>query len=491
MLKLVLAGLLLISCSVDNKQQTKRQIVSEYYVSKIALPVLAKQFEIRKTQEEYSALVPQDRINTLYMIDPSAELKEEDYSLTMPEAKSPSFQEIEAQLKSAANKYPDITRFGTYGVSDSGNSLFYLKITNKDQYFKPAVMITGSHNPPDFNGCKVCLGKSTIYGKEIQDIYTIISRGDYVTGPGSICTQDVMPASHDRIAGDITVGRNLKVVVDAGNGTGGRAAVPLLRRLGCDVIELYCEMDGRFPNHHPDPTVPANLHDLQMAVRRVKADLGIGFDGDGDRIGAIDEQGRIIWGDQLLILFSRDILAEHPGATFISEVKGSQKFYDDVKKRGGNAIMWKTGHSLIKAKMKETGALLAGEMSGHMFFAHRYYGFDDAVYAACRLVELLGKSDMPLSSLLSDVPKTFSTPELRVDCPDERKFAVIEKVKNAFQGSYDIIDIDGARIQMPGGWALVRASNTQPALVLRFEAQTAEGLKKIRDEIEGVVKEFI
>ena len=300
--------------------------------------------------------------------------------------------------------------------------------------------------------------------------------------------ESVLAAYWERIASDVGIARPLKVVVDAGNGTGGMAGVPLFRRMGCDVIELFCDMDGNFPNHHPDPTVPAFMQTLIETVKSEKADIGIAFDGDGDRIGAVDEQGTIIWGDQLLIIYAREILKELPGATIISEVKASQSLYNDITSRGGRAIMWKTGHSLIKAKMKEENAVLAGEMSGHMFFAHRYFGFDDAVYAACRLLEILSKTTAPASSLLKDVPKTCTTPEIRVDCPDEKKFPLIEAVRDIFRKKYDVIDIDGARILMPGGWGLVRASNTQPVLVLRFEADTPERLEAIRREVEAEVK---
>jgi len=353
------------------------------------------------------------------------------------------------------------------------------------------VMITGSHNPPEMNGFKVCLGKTTIHGPEIQVLKDMINNNDFVQGSGSMAVQDILPAYLDNLEQNISLKKKLRVVVDAGNGTGGRASVPLLKRLGCEVTGLHCDMDGTFPNHHPDPTVPGNLTELIETVRREKADAGIAYDGDADRIGAVDEQGNIIWGDQLMIIYAREILKEKPGATFISEVKASQNFYNDINDRGGKAIMWKTGHSLIKAKIKEENAELGGEMSGHMFFAHRFYGFDDAVYASCRLLEILSKTDEPLSSLLADVPPTFTTPEIRVDCPDNEKFPLIEKVKDIFRNRYEIIDIDGARILMPGGWGLVRASNTQPVLVLRFEANTEQRLEEIKQEVEAVVEKFL
>ncbi len=353
------------------------------------------------------------------------------------------------------------------------------------------VMITGSHNPPEFNGFKICCGKTTIHGAEIQKLKEIMNKSSFTTDSGNLSKAEILPAYWDTIAADIKISKKLKIVIDAGNGTGGKASVELLKRMGCSVTELYCDMDGNFPNHHPDPTVPEYLKDLIQTVKAEKADIGIGYDGDADRIGAVDEKGNIIWGDQLLIIFAREILKESPGATFISEVKASQNFYNDISQKGGKAVMWKTGHSLIKAKMKEEDALLAGEMSGHMFFAHRYFGFDDAVYATCRMLEILSNSEGPLSSLLEDLPKTFTTPEIRIDCPDSKKFGISEKVKDHFKKHYETIDIDGVRILMKNSWGLVRASNTQPVLVLRFEADTREQLDKTRNEVETVVKSLI
>lgn len=367
--------------------------------------------------------------------------------------------------------------------------LLYFSLFHLDK--NGGVMITGSHNPPEFNGFKVCLGKTTIFGAEIKVLETLIKNNDFETGTGTLTSLNLLPTYWDRIAADIKLPRKLKVVVDGGNGTGGQAAVPLLRRLGVDVIELYCDMDGRFPHHHPDPTVPAYMQELIATVLRERADVGIGYDGDADRIGVVDDTGSIIWGDHLMILFARDVLQEVPGATFISEVKASQNFYNDITQKGGKAIMWKTGHSLMKAKMKEEHALVAGEVSGHIFFAHRYYGFDDAIYATCRLLEILAKSPLSLSGLLSDVPRTWTTPEIRVECPDERKFAVIDRIKEIFNATYQIIDIDGARILMPGGWGLVRASNTQPVLVLRFEADSEKRLAEIQQEVSTVVERVI
>jgi len=279
------------------------------------------------------------------------------------------------------------------------------------------------------------------------------------------------------------------VVSDAGNGTAGPVFRRILEKLNCDSTELFFEMDGRFPNHHPDPTQPENLRHLVAAVLANKADVGLAFDGDSDRLGAVDEQGTVLYGDQLMIVYGREILSRKPGATIIGEVKSSRNMYDDLRRHGANAIMWKTGHSLIKARMQETNAELAGEMSGHMFFADRYYGFDDALYAACRLLEIVANTAAPLSAQLSDLPPTFATPEIRVDCPDARKFAIVSAVRERFQRDHDVIAIDGARIDFGKGWGLVRASNTQPILVLRFEAQSPELLAEYRKLLEDAVEE--
>jgi phosphomannomutase/phosphoglucomutase len=384
------------------------------------------------------------------------------------------------------------------------------------------VMITGSHNPPDHNGFKICLGKSTLFGSQIQEIKEIALSGSFADGTGSVESIEVLdeyfrdivsktdfPPSREaakaetRPVGRVSVTegdfpqssevakKKLKVVLDAGNGMGGVTAVPVYEALGVELIKLFIEPDSDFPNHHPDPTVTENLQDTIAAVHAHKADIGLAFDGDGDRIGVVDETGRIIWGDELMILLSRSILATTPGATIIAEVKCSQNLFDDIAAHGGTPIMWKAGHSLIKAKMKETNAALAGEMSGHIFFADRFYGFDDATYAGARILEILSKSDKPLSALLADIPPTFSTPELRVDCPDEVKFEVVAAIAKHFAATNQVITIDGARILFEHGWGLVRASNTQAILVLRFEADTEENLNAIRSVVEGKVKEAI
>jgi len=367
--------------------------------------------------------------------------------------------------------------------------LLYFSIVHLQQ--EGGVMITGSHNPPEFNGFKVCVGKDAIYGGEIQRVREIIEQRDYVQGKGGLAQHDIIPDYHRYVLSNIQVNRAIKVVVDAGNGTGGVVGVPIMRELGCQVEALYCEMDGRFPHHHPDPTVEKCLTDLIATVKDTGADLGIGYDGDADRIGVIDEEGGIIWGDKLMIIFARDIIREQGGGTFIGEVKCSQTLYDEIERLGGRAIMWKTGHSLIKDKMKKERAVLAGEMSGHMFFADRYFGFDDAIYASCRLLEIVGKTGKKVSELLEGVPQTSVTPEIRVECPDDIKFQIVERATEHFRQEYPVIDVDGMRVQFPDGWGLLRASNTQPALVLRFEATSQKRLEEIRGIIEAKVHELM
>jgi phosphomannomutase/phosphoglucomutase len=354
------------------------------------------------------------------------------------------------------------------------------------------VMITGSHNPADHNGFKICLGKQTLFGAQIQEIKRVALSGEFSGGAGKCETIEVLADYEADILSRIDLGtRKLKAIVDGGNGMGGVTAVPVYENLGVELVKLFTEPDSNFPNHHPDPTVTENLQDCIRAVKESNADLGIAFDGDGDRIGLVDETGRIIWGDELMILLSREILKENPGATIIAEVKCSQNLFDDIAAHGGTPIMWKAGHSIIKSKMKETGAALAGEMSGHIFFADRFYGFDDATYAGARVLEILSKTDQTLSELLADLPETFSTPELRVDCADERKFAVVARIAEEFAATNEVIRVDGARIIFEGGWGLVRASNTQAILVLRFEADTEENLAKIRKTVELAVKHLL
>lgn len=365
--------------------------------------------------------------------------------------------------------------------------LLYFAVNHFD--LDGGIQITGSHNPPEDNGFKMMAGKNALFGDDIQTLRQLIVANTFEEGArGGHEILDPLPAYGACLKERIDLNHtNVKFAVDAGNGAGGPAALLAMDALGLDPVSLLCEPDGRFPVHHPDPSQPENLALLRDAVLQRKLELGIAYDGDADRIGVIDEAGNTIFGDKLMILFARAVLKENPGAAILGEVKCSQTLYDDIAKRGGRPILWKTGHSLIKAKMKEERALLAGEMSGHIFFADRYYGFDDAIYATLRLLEIVTASDTPLSTLLEDVPQTFSTPELRVECPDSEKFAVVDAVKKHFQARREVVDIDGARILFDEGWGLVRASNTQPVLVLRFEASSEGALAAIQDEVEAVV----
>ncbi len=353
-------------------------------------------------------------------------------------------------------------------------------------------MITGSHNAAEYNGFKLGVGPSTLFGAEIQRLRQLIEGRDFVrtAGTGTVTARPVIPEYHDFIRRQFNFKRHFKIALDGGNGCGGPIAAPLMRELGLDVVGLYLEMDGRFPHHHPDPTVEENMRDLIGAVAAERAEVGIAYDGDGDRIGAVDEHGKIVWGDEFMVAFSRAILAERSGATIIGDVKCSQRLYDDIARHGGRPIMWKTGHSLIKSKLKHEHAVLAGEMSGHMFFADRYYGFDDAIYASFRLLEIIDRAGCGLGALLADLPTTSVTPEIRLDCPDDRKFDVVRRAADYFRAHYEVNDTDGARVLFPHGWGLVRASNTQPALVMRFEADSDVALAEIRALFENKLKEL-
>ena len=364
--------------------------------------------------------------------------------------------------------------------------MFYFASRHMD--IDAGIMITASHNPKEDNGFKLLLGEATIYGDEIQviaDMAMEAAQDDSSNeSSGSVQYIDISAAYLEAIQTRVKLGdRNLKIVVDCGNGTAGFIAPDLFRELGCDVVELYCDSDPSFPNHHPDPVKVDNCQDLIKVVQAEKADLGIGFDGDGDRLGVVSAQGNIIWGDMLMILFWREILPRYPQADCIVEVKCSQALIEEIERLGGRPIIYKTGHSLIKAKMKELGAIFTGEMSGHMFFADEYYGFDDALYAAARLLRILSNTNAGLDDLLSDIPQYYATPEIRVKSSDEEKFAVVEKARQHFRKRYELIDVDGARILFPDGWGLIRASNTGPEIIVRCEGKTPDIRDQIKEEI--------
>ena len=349
------------------------------------------------------------------------------------------------------------------------------------------IQITGSHNPREYNGFKLSVGRESLHGSGIQALYDLIMAGTFPAGGGSVRHEAVIDRYVDDVVARIGhLSRPLKVVFDAGNGAGALVAEQLFTRLGVQGTYIFCESDGTFPNHHPDPTVVENLQDIIAEVQLHHADLGIAFDGDADRIGVVDGDGSIIWGDHILILYARDVLSRTgTGQSIIFDVKCSQALPDAIAQAGGLPLMWKTGHSLIKDKMKEMGAPVAGEMSGHMFFSEGFYGHDDALYGAARLLRIVADSGRSVKELLSDVPKFVSTPEIRVDCPDDRKFTLVAEAARYYKARYDVIDVDGVRVLFGDGWGLVRASNTQPILVTRYEAQSAERLSAIQSEMEG------
>lgn len=358
------------------------------------------------------------------------------------------------------------------------------------------VMVTGSHNPANYNGLKIMLGGETLSGDAIQKLLQRIRTGDFASGHGSQSSEDVRRAYLDRIVGDIAVAAPLKVVLDAGNGIAGELGPLLIEELGCEVIPLYCDVDGNFPNHHPDPGKPENLADLIERVKAEGADIGLAFDGDGDRLGVVTNTGKIIWPDRLLMLFARDVVSRNPGADVLYDVKCSRRLAGVISEAGGRPIMWKSGHSLMKAKMKETGALLAGEMSGHIFFGERWYGFDDGLYSAARLLEILGIEDRHCDEVFEDFPEDISTPELNVAVSEDTKFALMERLgKEGNFGEANISTIDGIRVEYTDGWGLCRASNTTPALVLRFEAETEQALERIkavfREQLQKVAPDLV
>jgi phosphomannomutase len=361
--------------------------------------------------------------------------------------------------------------------------LYYVAATRGDHGCRSGIQVTGSHNPKDYNGFKMVLAGRAIYGDEIQALRRRMQAEDYVRGSGRIGHMQVLAEYSHRITSDCTLARPMKIAVDSGNGIPGASAPGILRALGAEVVELYSEVDGDFPNHHPDPSKPENLADLIAAVDRHGAELGLAFDGDGDRLGVVTRDGSIIYPDRQLMLFARDILSRHAGATIIYDVKCSQRLATDIRERGGVPLMWKTGHSLVKAKLKETGAPIAGEMSGHIFFGERWYGFDDATYTAARLLEILSRSADP-SAVLNGLPTSFSTPELNVACAEGEPHLLIERLRETarFADARELITIDGLRAEFDDGFGLVRASNTTPVLVLRFEGHTPAALQRIEQQ---------
>lgn len=397
-------------------------------------------------------------------------------------ASSPAYQQAMAQGLAA-------TGLDVVCLDQVSTPVFYFAARHLG--FDAGVMITASHNPSEYNGFKVWSGRSTIHGQDVLDIHDLMVAGDYPAGAGLISGHDILPTYQEDLLSRVTLARPLKVVVDGGNGAAGDLTADILEAAGAEVIRLYCEPDGAFPNHHPDPVVEANMEDLKARVVAEGADLGVGLDGDGDRIGAVDETGRLMYGDQLLAIYARDLLGRLPGAGVVADVKCSHLLFRDVEAHGGKAEMCVTGHSIVKDRMIETGAAIGGEMSGHMFFFHGYHGFDDATFGALKLAGILSRADRPLSAFLADWPTVFNTPEIRMDCPEAIKFEVVARAQAYFKARYCVIDMDGARVEFGDGWGLVRASNTQGALVLRFEAQSQARLDEIRQIMETPIRGWI
>ncbi len=377
----------------------------------------------------------------------------------------------------------DVVDIGTVPTPVLYYSLYVLPVDG-------SIMITGSHNPPDMNGFKLNLGRDSVYGEEIQKIRKIIESGDFETGEGTCSSADIIEQYKDAVRERIKLDRPLKVVADCGNGCGSLVAVDILSSLGCEVVPLFCEPDGTFPNHHPDPTVMEYITDLIAAVKEHGADIGIGYDGDADRVGVVDENGDVVFADKMLALLAREVLAEGP-AEIVFDVKCSQALVEDIEAHGGTPVMWRTGHSHLKKKMSDSGAPLGGEMSGHMVLASGYYNIDDAVYASCRILQMLSRSDKSLSEMVATLPKYYSTPEIRGEISDDAtKFKMVEQAVEYFKANYDVIDVDGVRILFGDGWGLVRASNTQPVIVMRFEARTEERLAEIQETVTSKLREF-
>lgn len=356
------------------------------------------------------------------------------------------------------------------------------------------IMVTGSHNPPEYNGFKICVGTQTIFGEAIQDLRKVLEAGKFITGQGSSRTHDIFPTYIERYQKEFTKFKPMKVVLDCGNGAAGCIVRKLFESVGLQPTILFEKPDGTFPNHHPDPTVEKNLLFLRAEVLKQGADLGIGFDGDADRIGVLDDKGRMLYGDELMVLISRHVLSKNPGATIIGDVKCSDRLFADIKSHGGNPIMWKTGHSLIKEKIKIEKAPFGGEMSGHIFFADRNYGYDDALYAGLRVCEIVAQTGKKISQLLADLPPAYNTPELRIDTTEDKKILIVQKLKEAFPTTskdYKVNLTDGVRISFQDGWALARSSNTQPVLVLRFESSTQQGMDRIQKQVETIVNKYL
>ena len=397
---------------------------------------------------------------------------------------------------------PKLAQALEHGMISSGAHVYRLGlVTTPISYFScfdlnldGGIMVTGSHNPPEYNGFKISVGKTTIHGADIQELKSVIQKKQFITGRGEASNYDVFPNYLAKHKAEFSNLKDIRVVLDCGNGAAGIIARRLFETVGLNPHILFEQPDGTFPNHHPDPTVEENLVDLKKAVIDRKAQIGIGFDGDSDRIGLVDENGKTILGDEMMVLIARAILRKSPGAKIIGDVKCSDRMYSDVKKHGGVPIMWKTGHSLVKAKIKEEKAPFGGELSGHIFFADRNFGYDDALYAGLRLIEILSETGASLSSLLSDLPAAHNTPEIRIDTTEEKKVLIVDQLKRHFANARPDLKvnlIDGIRVSYPDGWALARASNTQPVLVLRFESETAAGLKRIRSEFESVVQPLL
>ena len=387
------------------------------------------------------------------------------------------------ELSQAVAKGINSTGLNVVDIGMVATPMLYFSLYNLD--VDGGVMITASHNPGEYNGIKLSDGKNSLFGEHIQELRKLAESGEFSTGSGNTGEADIREDYIKFLKDNLDIKPGLKIAADYGNGMIGIIGPEVFREFGCEITELYETPDGTFPNHHPDPTVEENLAELIETVKSNNLEVGLGFDGDGDRIGVIDEKGEIIWGDMLVLIFARDVLSREQGSTFIGDVKCSTRLFKGIEDAGGEAIMWKTGHSLIKNKMKVENAAMAGEMSGHIFFADKFFGYDDALYAALRLLEIMSKTGKRVSELLGDIPHSVSTPEIRLDCPEKIKFQLVQRVKDQLSQDHEVIDIDGVRVEFPYGWGLIRASNTQPALVLRFEAENSEKLKQISTLIEG------